>query len=421
VLEKLKDIAAVIILPALILYFLGFICITSSLARFGIVTFDIVNARFLIAGIFPLIALIFAYSCARYFFARMGPPRNLFTFNSWRSRIRVYVEVIGFIYVVSLVFAALVHLGTITPPSDQSSPRFSPFGTYDVVGRLLIKVPLSPGDDLNYIIFVTLYISGYVLLPLIIGAVVFLIPCKLLSAARRSHKSLSNLADPPSLLFQERLRSLPRPPPRRPPRPPPAPVQDAVTTDTQLSLVTKSVSVSVDIIVVATMIALFFWASQTLRLNTVSYQSLNNPHDLSEGLVFVWLYITVLWIEIFMFWSAGHEGISTRLSDWVSDPVGMAAVVQQLIIPVVTSVFVFGATVFPRIPFDIGGGEPRSVIVMTKPPAEKFEGKHVFMIGESTQFLFLVDSTQHRAVQLNKDSVIYVELKRATSTERSAN
>jgi hypothetical protein len=91
------------------------------------------------------------------------------------------------------------------------------------------------------------------------------------------------------------------------------------------------------------------------------------------------------------------------------------AVVQQLIVPVVSSVFIFGATLFPDIPFAIGGGEPRAVTVKTKPPAESFEEKHLFLIGESGKFLFLVESSQHRAVQLSKDSVVYIELKRSSA------
>src|SRR5215469_14225167 len=91
--------------------------------------------------------------------------------------------------------------------------------------------------------------------------------------------------------------------------------------------------------------------------------------------------------------------------------------IQVAIVPMLVAVFAFGATIFPRIPFGMGGGGPREVILKTKLPSDPFEGKKLLLIGESNQFLFLVEHTPTggRALQLNKDAVNYLEIKNDSS------
>lgn len=76
------------------------------------------------------------------------------------------------------------------------------------------------------------------------------------------------------------------------------------------------------------------------------------------------------------------------------------------LIPIVAALITFGQVIFPRIPFAVGGGQPRPAVI------EKFDGKtfgkgNIYILGESSQFLFLVDINKKssQAFQLNKDEV----------------
>ena len=72
-LENLKELSKVLLIPAAILYFFGFICITAYLARFGIISFDIVSSRFIIAGFYPFVWELYTYLTQPKFYGRLAP------------------------------------------------------------------------------------------------------------------------------------------------------------------------------------------------------------------------------------------------------------------------------------------------------------------------------------------------------------
>ena len=71
--------------------FLDFMAITAYLSRFGFVTFDIVNARFLVAGVFPLLSMVVALSISWFLYSNMVPGDKFFGARNWRSRYRFYL------------------------------------------------------------------------------------------------------------------------------------------------------------------------------------------------------------------------------------------------------------------------------------------------------------------------------------------
>src|SRR5690348_6037752 len=80
---------------------------------------------------------------------------------------------------------------------------------------------------------------------------------------------------------------------------------------------------------------------------------------------------------------------STFQSDSAHPALLFSNIGYQLVVPFFVSLFFFGQTVFPRIPFTIGGGSPREIKVVLKFETTKLEHGKLFLIGESAQFLFV--------------------------------
>ncbi len=123
-LDRLKDISSILIIPTAILYFLGFVCITSYLAQFEIVSFDVVNARYLIAGFYPLIGLIIALVIALYADDRLSMSAredNIRRFHTYKSRFALY-----FFYLVSIFSGSLILKFLISLVEYEPTPRTTP-------------------------------------------------------------------------------------------------------------------------------------------------------------------------------------------------------------------------------------------------------------------------------------------------------
>lgn len=68
--DKVKDASKILFTIGVVLYTFGFITISSFWGRFGIITFDIINARFLIAGFFCLFSIVVSAGLAWYVYKK---------------------------------------------------------------------------------------------------------------------------------------------------------------------------------------------------------------------------------------------------------------------------------------------------------------------------------------------------------------
>jgi len=55
--EKFQGLSKVFFVIGVVLYFFGFISLNSFLSRFGMISFDVVNSRFVFAGFFSLLSV----------------------------------------------------------------------------------------------------------------------------------------------------------------------------------------------------------------------------------------------------------------------------------------------------------------------------------------------------------------------------
>ncbi|MDE1925546.1 MAG: hypothetical protein KGH79_05275 [Patescibacteria group bacterium] len=173
--EKLKDVASVVLVPTLVLYFFGFIAVTAYLSRFGIVTFDILNSRFLIAGIYPFISLASAVYLA-WFLANKAPLNKLFEENAFERQKHSFaflIIMLGFAYALY----AIMSVGIYRLPTNEGAMHFSgPLRSYDWIGDLYSKIHIATSPSADLIVKLILYISTYCFLAiaaLILIAILF--------------------------------------------------------------------------------------------------------------------------------------------------------------------------------------------------------------------------------------------------------
>jgi hypothetical protein len=111
--EKITAASQYIVVPTLALYLLGFLCINAFLSRFGIVDFDIVNARYLIAGVFPMFGLGISLAVGWNLFT--DTLRSYDSENRW-GHVLAYLKFGSSIFAASFLFELFVAAGRITQP-----------------------------------------------------------------------------------------------------------------------------------------------------------------------------------------------------------------------------------------------------------------------------------------------------------------
>jgi hypothetical protein len=173
---------------------------------------------------------------------------------------------------------------------------------------------------------------------------------------------------------------------------------------------TRAMALSVDVVAICILIAAgidSYWRvrSEVLDADTIAHLKL------TIDLLQAWFYLTNFTILIFLivFPTRPAQLSFSNIEDWfnpsnVSDASRYAA-------PILGALFLFGATVFPRMPVAIGGGMPHEISISLKAPAPLVGQGKKYLLFESSQFLFIVqiDGRKRRAYQINKDVVVAVQ------------
>src|SRR5690348_9965837 len=143
-LQRLQKLSRFTVLGAFALYACGFLCVEAYLSRFGIVTFDIVNARFAIAGLLLIISLsapAFVAACM----LSSGTTFAEFGKKPWEHRIRLYFIWLVVTLSISTILSRLFDVFDVQPTFSSSVFVFHPlFGKYDVVGNVINSLPPKP-------------------------------------------------------------------------------------------------------------------------------------------------------------------------------------------------------------------------------------------------------------------------------------
>ncbi|NOT41980.1 MAG: hypothetical protein HOP13_15990 [Alphaproteobacteria bacterium] len=400
--EKLQEISKVIVVPTAMLYFLGFVCVTSFLSRFGIITFEIVNARYLIAGIHALLATAAAIVIARYLYTNaLVHGSRIFTLELTPERFFAYISYIVLTAIGALALNYVFALGGYEPPVSASVIRFYPLG--DPIGNLLARWEFGGATELEFVVKYIILSLAYLAIAAALLTIISFLWKMLAGLLKRKPTAKPTVRDSHEegapIVVDRRID-------RR-----------TMSNNSRARFIIRLIDIAC-VLIGAILTAFAFIKVRTALFDITSFQTLVVP---SWALISSWLYLTILAMLLFMIvpaWSntSSQASLFTRLSD----PGIIFDATQRLAIPMLASILLFGTTIFPRIPLAIGGGQPREVRVIFQNGTPTTSDTRTFLIGENSQFFFVVEisSTQSRAFQLNKAAVLRLETRNVTASKK---
>ncbi len=352
--EKLKDASSYLIIPSVALYLAGFMCVTGYLAHFGIITFDIVNARFLIAGAHAALALTLCVISAWEFW-KIISVASFWGAKNAGGRTLVYALFLFLPQTLSTLLNGLYSLWSDTP-SHYSMRFFSILGKYDPIGAWLARQRWITSSDNGWIVGFASDASAYLLLLFVVGTLIAGFIRKVRAAKQRVASVPDQLNSMTASTNSTEVVG------------PPVPPTQVDKTPAQWIIATMAGSVDLVFLVIA--VVLFIYSSLKVSSGVFGSASLSSSNGVDASILWAWLYsTTALCIVFFASQVKDKSSITAGFQSVFSRPEQFQIVLQLLLIPIIGSVFTFGADVFPRIPFALGGGQPREVRIVSVRPA----------------------------------------------------
>lgn len=399
--EKIKQLSEILLIPVAVLYIFGFLCINAYFARFGIISFEALNSRFIIAGIYPLICLAVVLFLAWRLYSRL-PPNRFFERKSWKERYVTHLDFITFLLGSAFVIGLVLRIGEYRAPSEQGKLLFKPvLGSLDFVGEKIAQLPLDISVSANLIIKATLYLFSYSLLIILSGLLLFII-------YRWTTSFYLWLVSKGYIVRQGKTEI------QKAEIPLPTNQEVTVPEPTFNAASTFSILVG-DVFILCFYFALFLCSFNKLRVELFDFQSFLHNGSVSMGLIFAWLLTSTFLVYGFlMSTERPAEQLKLEFTEHLTDYGKLQWAIQQLVVPILGALVLFGATIFPRIPFMMGGGEPRPVRIFLQEKSYSIASTTAFLIGENNQFFFLVltgtsTEVKGKALQINKSAVVYLE------------
>lgn len=378
--EKIKEGSKVMFLVGVVFYSLGFMTLSSFYARFGMVNFDIVNARFLIAGFISTISIVIALYITWYIY-KIAPINKIFDSKDWWKRIMGFFGMYSIIQISSIGLTSLFNSFKYAPPSKIDSFVFKGLlEKYDYIGFLIQNLNLD--DRLSYDFFfkTNLYVLAYLCLVSLLFILIIIITNSIPKKEKIKNPIVEENIEPNENESGNRwlymLRCL------------------------------------IEVMIISFFISLSVWSFLKLRTSYIDFSSITNEPVLTGNLLFAWMYNLVIFLYFFLNLSF-KDGINLSLFKNPNNFDTYDNLLRQIVVPVITSIVFFGWTVFPRIPVAIGGGQPKEIKINTNIDIGVKDDSKVFLLGESSQSVFIVikDDNKGRALQLNKQNIQYIQTK----------
>lgn len=387
--DKIKDASKILFLIALVLYIFGFITISSFWGRFGIITFDIINARFLIAGFFSFISITISFGLAWYVY-KQCPLKEFFNPEKWSKRIIGFFLIYSFLYTVSITLTSFLNLGKYRPPAKLSILEFNYFSRFNYLGILINDNIHLPGS-MNFIAKTTIEIFAYLFL------IVLLITAGIIIYGWFS-KRIKNSPEVKSVTVDEKEN------------------EKSISKVLEKKSINKYkyfLMINLEIFVICAFIALFFFCSLKLKTSFIDFSTIQNELTLTANLYFSWLYVLVIAIYLFLNISFKDGNFNLSLFSKTGNIDNYDNLLRQVVVPVLSATVIFGWTIYPRIPFSFGGGQPREIKVQLDKPIGFEESSKIYLLGESSQFMFVavVAKDKSEALQINKNQIEYMVTK----------
>ncbi|MBI4224916.1 MAG: hypothetical protein HY617_01150 [Candidatus Sungbacteria bacterium] len=388
--EKVKEISKLFVACGVVLYLFGFISLTSYFARFGIVSFDVVNSRFIIAGFFSFLAITLVLLIVWRLYKDVS-LKKIYDVEGWSDRFQSYFTFWSLIWGASYALSLFFDLGKYISPAKEESLTFKPwFGNYDFIGYFIDGFNLKLGGGSNFIIKFAIYAFSYSLIAFLVLVLIFIIQD---NVPRRKKEPLS--ADE---VKKEEIQENPK-------------AEKKLLTPLYL------LRCSIETLILCVLASIAYYSYLKLKVSLFDFNSFNSHQTLTPNLVFAWFYVTILTTYFFLNFYLPKDGLSLDIFKSfgsVNSLNSLQLTFQHIFIPIIGALILFGQIIFPRIPFSIGGGEPREVEVKMKQELPLSKERHLFLIGESSQFVFVVgkDGDSSSAFQISKDEIVYIQTRK---------
>jgi hypothetical protein len=366
----------VLLILGTVLYVLGFLTMSSYLARFGIVTFDIFNARFVVAGIITALPLAFVFWVS-WKLANVAPLREVFK-PEGSPRLWLLLILPGTANFAGSTFAAIYRFGAYVAPMPRNATQFHPLGPWDFIGAHL---PLEPAPSwVGFVLCYTALVVAYVGVPIIVVYGLAALIRHGLRARPGATRKPSQPAVPPS----ESTTPAPKPAP----------------TGWRLHLVWFRASV-----VLVILLMQLIYAYLSLRTALADFWTLDNSQFDSSAMGY-WLLLSIGGVyAVLDAYDVPRKGLAKSVSEGFGRSHGEAAqLLNMSLVPLLGSILLFGSCIFPRVSYVIGGGQPRPIVLPDGNALGTTAKDHVLLLGESSQHYFVVvlrDSVG-RAIQVSK-------------------
>jgi hypothetical protein len=396
--KELPDLSKYVVVAAAVLYVCGFLCVTGYLARFGIITFDIVNARFIIAGIHVALPLAIAFYIGWHL-------HTLVLAKEFPAKMSARLELYGKALLLPLgagaVLSSVYRVAAYVPPAGISEIEFSPWAMgFGPIDYAVTNWSAFGNAEADYIVKYTVYITFHLGMLVTFFALLAYAFDPILQKLGKTLKTWVELRQSRKAASAAATTN-----------------DGAVVAAVQSAATTKSVVLWVarrwvDIFAIALILVLVYYSGTKLRTELFDAASFTDTKGNTSLAPVVWMYGTT-WAFCLFLWVFGIRPDQPVLDSFkhMLEPLMFTEFAQRSLIPLLGAMFVFGATVFPRIPFAIGGGEPRAVTIRFADAGDRDADGKYFLLGESAQYVFVVkvEGTRARAFQLSKGKVAWIQ------------
>jgi hypothetical protein len=268
--EKISKLSKVFVFLGAILYVFGFITFNSYMSRFGMVSFDVVNSRFIFAGFFSClsvgVAIFLGWLGEKYW-----PLTEIFSIskNPITTRLYRYIGIPFFLFTANNALFLILTLGKSVQRSGNVPITYSHFfKNGDIVGKYLEGVKTGLPGGFDYPVKWALNVFVYALL---VGLVFYFFSIRKKNKPPEIKPQISN--QPQVLPTKEEVPFVPLP-------------------------AHKLLRVF-DITFVIFLLSMSLYCGSRLLSELVDFSSFNEGFDLTNKNVFVWLLPNVFSVYFF--------------------------------------------------------------------------------------------------------------------------
>lgn len=380
-LKPVNELSRLLILVISGCYVLGFVTVSSFLASFGILSFEVLNAQYIVAGVITIVPLSAAFLIA-WEIHRYITLETIFEHKGISKRLDNYLWGNMYIWILSVSLVSVFNIGKRDLSLSAHAVDYSPLlnNYFNVIDRAVAFL-LSTTPLLVFLVSSVVKIA-------FLGGSIFLLLTVVTYLWRKLFRR--KFGDDSSKTVNKKHKEK----------------NHGATSLFFLRLL--------EIFCLSVSFSLAFYVYRSIKVYFFNPAWLPDS-TLTTEIMFAWFFSAVV-IAYYVILnllvplrSCGFKKLrKIRLFPLVH------SVVYFGLFLVLIALVSFGQVIYPRIPYGIGGGQPRQVRVYTD-DNDRFgvnSNSEVYLLGESRNFIFLTTKDENspiRVLQLKRDNVEAIE------------